>query len=140
TYHLAGIKYANFNFSKEGYVLDEESYCNVLVKEGILDEGNKLVDLKIRGVKFIFSLYKNDIVLYEKDGIEKIERYLSRTMPRKRNYIETKPVAAANFDKQNFVGLSKTKKIVKINTDVLGNKHYTTKENFSIIFKLDNLS
>lgn len=139
SYYLAGIKYANFKFAKGTYELDQESYCDILRSEGILEKGQGLADLDTLGIEFRFSLYKNDLILYEKNGGEKEERFLSRTMPKQRNYIETKPINASKFEKRNLVGLSRAKKIIKINTDVLGNRHYTTRENFSMVFTLDSV-
>jgi CRISPR-associated endonuclease Csn1 len=137
SYHLVGIKYANFKFMKGEYILDEESYNEILVSEKLLKSGECYTDIEKLGYEFRFSLYKNDIILYEKNGEEKIERFLSRTMPKVKNYIETKPIDANKFSKQNPVGLGKTTNVVKINTDILGNKHFSQKEKFIIKFKLD---
>ncbi|MBN2287216.1 MAG: type II CRISPR RNA-guided endonuclease Cas9 [Tissierellales bacterium] len=137
SYHLAGIKYINFKFTNGEYLLDEDSYNKILVDEKILDEGISYRDIENYGFEFMFSLYKNDIILYEKNGDTYIERFLSRTMPNQKNYIETKPINKNKFDKQNLVGLGKTSKIVKINTDILGNRHYTTKEKFNLGINLD---
>ena len=59
-------------------------------------------------------------------------------MPKQRNYIETKPVNRAKFDKQNLIGLGKTKKIRKIRTDILGNTYACEHENFTLIIDKDN--
>jgi CRISPR-associated endonuclease Csn1 len=138
SYHLAGIKYANFKFIKGKYKLDEEMYNKILIDEGILCEGQSYKNIDKYGFVFLFSLYKNDLILYEKNGEEKLERFLSRTMPNNKNYIETKPVESKKFEKpRNLVGLSKTKRIVKVNTDVLGNRYYSEKEKFNLEFTLD---
>lgn len=137
TYHLAGVKYANFKFSKGEYTLDDDTYNRVLIDEKILKEGQHYQNISEYGYEFLFSLYKNDIILYEKGDSTYIERFLSRTMPNQKNYIETKPINKSKFEKQNLVGLGKTSKIVKVNTDVLGNRHYTTKEKFNLGFNLD---
>ena len=52
-------------------------------------------------------------------------------MPKVRNYIETKPINKANFEKQNPVGLGKTKSIKKYRTDILGNRYLCEKEKFT---------
>lgn len=56
-------------------------------------------------------------------------------MPAVRNYIETKPVDAPKFEKQHLIGLSKTKMVKKIRTDILGNCYECEKEEFSFICK-----
>ena len=52
-------------------------------------------------------------------------------MPAQRNYIETKPVDRAKFNRQNLVGLGKTMSIKKVHVDILGNQYITEKETFS---------
>ena len=59
-------------------------------------------------------------------------------MPNARNYIETKPVDRAKFDKRNLIGLGKTKKIRKIRTDILGNTYVCEQENFTLVIDKDN--
>ena len=54
-------------------------------------------------------------------------------MPKVRNYIETKPVDVAKFEKQHLVGLSKTTSIRKITTDILGNRYYVDKMKFYLV-------
>ena len=79
------------------------------------------------------TFYKENIIEYEKGGEVYKERFLSRTMPAKCNYIETKPIDAGKFPKQkkqNLVGLSKTTSVKKIITDILGNEKVIEKERF----------
>ena len=52
-------------------------------------------------------------------------------MPKQRNYIETKPIDKAKFEKQNLVGLGKTKFIKKYSYDILGNKYSCSEEKFT---------
>ena len=92
-------------------------------------------DLEKLGYEFRLSFYKNDIIKYEKSGEVFIERFLSRTKPAQRNYIETKPVDVSKYEKQHLVGLSKTKMVKKIRTDILGNSYECEKEEFSFICK-----
>jgi len=94
-YRIIGVKYADFKFVKGRYILDEASYEDILVKEEILKPGMKITDLESEGYEFRLSFYKNDIIQYEKDGDVYKERFLSRTMPKQKNYIETKPIVAA---------------------------------------------
>lgn len=131
-YHIAGIKYANYKYVNGHYMMDKEQYDSILKQEKILTDEETYADLEAKGIEFLFSLYKNDIISYEKNGDFFTERFLSRTMPKKLNYIETKPLEKNNFPKRNLIGLSKSKQITKINTDILGNMHFTNKEKFKL--------
>ena len=97
----------------------------------MIEPGQSRDDLEQLGYEFRFSFYKNDIIEYEKEGKVFAERFVSRTMPKVRNYIETKPINKANFEKQNPVGLGKTKSIKKYRTDILGNRYLCEKEKFT---------
>lgn len=132
-YYLVGLKYANFKFLKGKYVLDEESYTNVLRQERVVSEKEGMSDLQKKGIEFCFSLYKNDIIYYEKNGEYFKERFLSRTMPQKMNYIEKKPInAISSKERSRTVGLKNSKCIRKINTDILGNEYFCDKEKFNL--------
>lgn len=61
-----------------------------LVNEKMIQQGQKRSDLESLGFEFQLSFYKNDIIEYEKDGKIVRERFLSRTMPKVKNYIENK--------------------------------------------------
>lgn len=117
-------------FEKGKYVISEEAYNQILVQEKMMSVSDTRLDLERLGYEFCFSLYKNDFIEYEKDGKYFTERFLSRTNPKAKNYIETKPIAAAKYEKQRLVGLSKTKSIKKIYVDILGNRYYCKKEKF----------
>ena len=105
---------------------------NNLYYAGVLsEEGQTREDLENLGFEFRISFYKNDIIEYEKKGEIFRERFLSRTMPKQRNYIETKPIDRAKYEKQNLVGLGKTQRIIKYRMDILGNYYPCEKEKFS---------
>ena len=55
-------------------------------------------------------------------------------MPKQKNYIETKPIDAPQYenDKRQKIGLAKSKSIKKIRVDILGNRYYASKEKFSL--------
>lgn len=129
-YYLVGIKYSDLKYSKGHYVIDEEAYKKVLINEKMIQKSQNRMDLEKLGYEFQFSLYKNDIMEYEKNGEIYRERFLSRTKPKDRNYIETKPVDAPQFAKRRQVGLGKTKSIQKIRADILGNCYICQKEEF----------
>lgn len=131
-YRCVGIKYSDLKFSKGEYVVNEDAYQNILVKEGLITSSQNRMDLEKLGYQFMLSFYKDEIIEYEKGGEYYTERFLSRTMPKQRNYIETKPVDAPEFDKRHRVGLSKTKSIKKIRLDILGNRYYCTQEIFTL--------
>lgn len=130
-YYLVGVKQSDIKCEGEKYVIDEEAYARILRNEKMIKEGQNRNDLEGLGFIFKMSFYKNDIIEYEKDGELFRERFLSRTKPNARNYIETKPIEKAKFDKRNQVGLSKTKMIRKYRMDILGNMYRCGDEEFS---------
>lgn len=137
-YAIVGIKYSDIKCEKGKYALNMDRYNEILIQEGVLEEGDSFDDLEKRGFQFCFSLYKNDIIRYVLKGETFEERFVSRTHPESKNRIETKPVNRQKYKKQNSPTLSRknTTKIEKIVTDILGNKYVVTKEKFKKI--LDN--
>ena len=131
-YFLVGIKYCDCCYRKGKYVIEEEAYRQRLIAERVIEKSQSRADLERLGIIYQFSLYKNDLLEYEKNGVSYVERFLSRTMPQNMNYIETKPVDRAKFEKQHPVGLAKTTRILKIRTDILGNRYYCSREKFSL--------
>ncbi len=129
-YYLIGIKRSDVKFKAGKSVIDEKAYTRILQQEGMLQEGQSRADLEKLGYEFRLSFYRNNIIQYEKGGEIFTERFQSRTKS-DRNYIETKPVDRANFNKQNQVGLSKTTSIKKVYVDILGNQCIIEKETFS---------
>lgn len=131
-YFFVGLKYSDLKFEKGRYVIDEEAYQRALVSEKLINNSQKRSDLENLGYRFVLSFYKNELIEYEKDGEYYTERFLSRTMPKKRNCIETKPVDAPRFPKQHMIGLSKTKSVKKVRLDILGNRFYCSQEKFTL--------
>ncbi|MCI9079084.1 MAG: type II CRISPR RNA-guided endonuclease Cas9 [Lachnospiraceae bacterium] len=132
-YYLIGIKYADLRFDKDAYIINETAYNKILVSEKLIQPGQTRNDLEKLGYKFMLSFYKNEIIQYEKDGEYYTERFLSRTKPKQRNCIETKPLDAPKFNKpQKRTSLSKTTSIKKVRFDILGNKYYSGQEKFKI--------
>lgn len=130
-YYLVGIKQSDVKCEQGKYVIDEEAYANILLAEKMIKKGQTRADLETLGYEFCLSFYKNDIIEYEKDGEIIKERFLSRTMPKVRNYIETKPVDRSKFEKRHPVGLGNTKHIRKYRMDILGNWFACNREPFS---------
>ena len=117
-------------------LINSDKYLNeIKEKEGVSKQS-----------EFKFTLYKNDLILIKdtKNNEEQIFRFLSRTMPNQKNYVELKPYDKAKFDGnqelitifgnvakggQCMKGLNKSDiSIFKVITDVLGNKHFIKKE------------
>lgn len=133
-YYLIGIKYSDLKFDKGRYVINEDEYNRILVSEKLIKPGQKRSDLEKLGYEFRLSFYKNEIIQYEKNGEYYTERFLSR-VKKDKNCIETKPVDAPKFAKQdqNRVHLAKTTSIKKARLDILGNQYYFTQEKFRTI-------
>ena len=135
SYYLVGVKQSDIKFEKGRNVIDEEAYARILVNEKMIQPGQSRADLENLGFKFMLSFYKNDIIEYEKDGKIYTERLVSRTMPKKRNYIETKPIDRDKHedskDGRKRIGLSETKLVKKFRTDILGNKYSCSEEKFT---------
>jgi len=136
-YELLGLKYADLQFEKKTgtYSITIDKYNEIKEKEGVGEQS-----------EFKFTLYKNDLLLIKdtKNNEKQIFRFLSRTMPNVKHYVELKPYDKAKFDGnqplitifgnvakggQCLKGLNKSNiSIFKVKTDVLGNKHFIKKE------------
>lgn len=130
-YCLIGVKYADCKYKKGKYIIDKERYVKELVREKLIKTIEDYEQLEEIGIRFVMSFYKDEYISYEKNGKIYTERFLSRTMPNVKNYIETKPINAQKFEKQKLVGLSKTSSIKKIRCDILGNRYCCDQEMFS---------
>lgn len=132
-YFFVGLKHSHIKCENGRYVIDEDAYTAALLNEKMISEGKCREDLPDLGYEFMFSLFKNDIIEYEKDGKVFRERFLSRTMPQKSGYIETKPLTAQKFSssKQHLVGLSKATSVKKIVCDILGKEYLCGREKFT---------
>lgn len=139
-YCLVGIKYSDLKYKNSHYFIDEEAYARILFQEKMIEQNQQRQDLERLGYEFLFSLYKNDLIEYEKDGKFYTEKFWSRTK-KNQNYIETKPIDAPKFidtkDGRKQVGLGKTKSLRKIRVDILGNRYYSEKEKF--LENVDNI-
>lgn len=134
-YYLIGIKHSDIKFEKGKNVIDEDAYATILKNEKMIKQGQTRADLEKLGYTFKLSFYKNDIIEYEKDGEIFVERLVSRTKKNK-NYIETKPIHKDKFDDKKdgrkILGITKTNRIRKYRTDILGNWYPCEEEKFSI--------
>lgn len=136
-YEILGLKYADLQFEKGTgtYKISQEKYNVIKKKEGVDSDS-----------EFKFTLYKNDLLLVKDTETkeQQLFRFLSRTMPKQKHYVELKP-----YDKQKFEGgealikvlgnvansgqckkgLAKSNiSIYKVRTDVLGNQHIIKNE------------
>ena len=132
-YYFVGIKQSDIKCEGNLFVIDENKYAEALIGEKMIKSGQSRLDLPELGYEFKLSFYKEDIIEYEKDGEIFEERFLSRTMPKKRNYIETKPLKAPKYADRSVVGLAKTTHLRKITTDILGNMFYVDKMKFKLV-------
>ncbi|WP_155963260.1 type II CRISPR RNA-guided endonuclease Cas9 [Streptococcus ruminantium] len=136
-YELLGLKYSDLRYQKRtgDYGITQEQYNVIKVQEGISEES-----------KFKFTLYKNDLLLVCDSSTKEKQlfRFLSRTLPNQKHYVELKPYDKAKFDAgqellsifgtvakggQCIKGLGKKNiSIYKVRTDVLGFKYFIKQE------------
>jgi len=134
-YRIIGIKYSDIVCKNGDYYINTDAYNRILIKDGLISEGQTYEDLKQLGFEFKLSFYKNDIIKYTLDDKTYIERFLSKNDTSK-NYVETKPVDKNKFEKQHIFGLTKATKIEKLNTDIMGDYHLCTKGKFTFKCKV----
>ena len=136
-YEILGLKYADLQFEKGTgtYKISQEKYNAIKKKEGVDSDS-----------EFKFTLYKNDLLLIKDTGTkeQQLFRFLSRSMPNKKHYVELKPYSKDKFEKNETLieilgpadksgrcikGLAKSNiSIYKVRTDVLGNQHIIKNE------------
>lgn len=136
-YEILGLKYADLQFEKGTgtYKISEEKYNEIKKKEGVDSDS-----------EFKFTLHKNDLLLIKDTETkeQQLFRFLSRTMPNVKHYVELKPYSRDKFEKNERLieilgsvdksgrcikGLGKSNlSIYKVRTDVLGNQHIIKNE------------
>ena len=136
-YEILGLKYADLQFEKGTgtYKISQEKYNDIKKKEGVDSDS-----------EFKFTLYKNDLLLVKDTETkeQQLFRFLSRTMPNVKYYVELKPYSKDKFEKNESLieilgsadksgrcikGLGKSNiSIYKVRTDVLGNQHIIKNE------------
>lgn len=83
-YEILGLKYADLQFEKGTgtYKISQEKYNDIKKKEGVDSDS-----------EFKFTLYKNDLLLVKDTETkeQQLFRFLSRTMPKQKHYVELKP-------------------------------------------------
>lgn len=136
-YEILGLKYSDLNYQKGTgeYGITQEKYGLIKSQEGISNES-----------QFKFSLYKNDLLLIcdSVNREQQLFRFLSRTLPNQKHYVELKPFDKAKFEGGQELmsifgavdkggrcikGLNKPNlSIYKVRTDILGFKHFIKQE------------
>lgn len=136
-YEILGLKYADLQFEKGTgtYKISQEKYNDIKIKEGVDSDS-----------EFKFTLYKNDLLLIKDTETKEqhLFRFLSRTLPKQKHYVELKPYSKDKFEKNESLieilgsadksgrcikGLAKSNlSIYKVRTDVLGNQHIIKNE------------
>ena len=91
-YEILGLKYADLQFEKGTgtYKISQEKYNDIKKKEGVDSDS-----------EFKFTLYKNDLLLVKDTETkeQQLFRFLSRTMPNVKYYVELKPYSKDKFEK-----------------------------------------
>ncbi|MGX7204736.1 type II CRISPR RNA-guided endonuclease Cas9 [Enterococcus pingfangensis] len=145
-YEIMGIKYSDLKFGKKQiYGIHQKTYDCIKKNEKISSSS-----------EFVFSLYRNDrIKIIDTKSGEEIELLFgSRTNPANLGYVELKPLNKAKFDSNEILKIfGKVTpngqfvkritrlgfKILKVNTDSLGNPYYISKEREQPKDILDNV-
>lgn len=126
-YKYLGVPYHWFKQKGKLYVLDMEKYNNEKNQE------YKQID---DSYEFQFSLYKNDLFSFEKNGEYFIRVFRGDNNPRQ-NKIEVDYVHKKKKEqKEGFLAPSTIRNLIKYNVDVLGNTYKIEKENFKNYLQL----
>ncbi|WP_313631679.1 type II CRISPR RNA-guided endonuclease Cas9 [Enterococcus devriesei] len=144
-YEIMGIKYSDLKFGKKSqYGISKDQYEKIKIKEKISSNS-----------EFVFSLYRNDrIKIIDTINDQDIELlFASRTNPANLGYVELKPMDRSKFGSNEILKIfgkvtpngqfvksinKKGLKILKVNTDALGNPFYISKERETPSDILDN--
>lgn len=128
-YEIMGLKYSDLKFGKKGiYGVPKKRYEEIKNEEGISIKS-----------KFVFTLYRADRIRVINDLEDSLELlFASRTLPAQKGYVELKPIDKTKFEGKEVVGFygqvtpngqfvkkftKKGYKILKLNTDELGNTY-----------------
>lgn len=140
-FKLVRISYNDFRFKGKDYNLDISIYNEKLKrfdKNGYYDISNNAFCEEME-YEFLFSLYKNNRILIKYKGEEDEFRFLSPREDGKK--FKLKPVNRSKTEgKEDGIlerSIGTIEKFIKINTDILGEKHYIKKEKIKMSFSLD---
>ena len=121
-YKYIGVPYHWFKKEGSRYVLNMEKYNEEKAKS------YKQID---DSYEFQFSLYKNDLFSYEKDGEQYFRIFRGDNSPRE-NKLEVDYVSksAKAINERLYLYPSTIKNVIKYNVDILGNTYKISKEKF----------
>jgi len=120
-YKYIGVPYYWFKQKGNQFVLDMDKYMEEKMKE------YKLID---KSYEFQYSLYKNDLFSFEKNGKVFYRIFRGDNNPRQ-NIIEVDYIFKKKEErKEGFLSPSTIKNVIKYNVDVLGNTYKIEKEKF----------
>ncbi|MDN7146504.1 type II CRISPR RNA-guided endonuclease Cas9 [Liquorilactobacillus mali] len=140
-YELLGLKYSDLKFTNGVYGITSEAYEKL--KHGISEDGTKTWKPIGKNSGFRFSLYRNNRVKIVDEKGESLELLFASRTTSNEGYVELKPIYKSKFDSKEDVGFYGQMtpsgqfvkkmarvgyKLYKVNTDVLGNPYYITKE------------
>ncbi|MDR2834441.1 MAG: type II CRISPR RNA-guided endonuclease Cas9, partial [Streptococcaceae bacterium] len=152
-YEILGLKYKDLKYSNGEYGITKEKYEEL--KRGLISQlDGTVIEKRVvsKDSEFCFSLYKNDRLLIKNpETSEEVELLFGSRNETSPGYVEMKPIHKSKFEPGEEVCLyGKTStngqflkklapkgfELVKINTDILGNKHYTEKEKLKFKIKV----
>ncbi|MGX7350627.1 CRISPR-associated protein cas9/csn1, subtype II/nmemi [Enterococcus canis] len=133
-YEIMGIKYSDMQYLNGNYGITNERYKEIQREEGVADNS-----------EFMMSLYRGDrIKVIDTNSDESVELLFgSRTIPTKKGYVELKPIEKTKFDSKEIVSFygqvtpngqfvkkftRNGYRLLKVNTNILGNPYYISKE------------
>lgn len=135
-YKFIGVKQNTLKYVKGNLEIDILAYESLLKENGMLSENETIKSLSEGDWEFRLSFYDNEYIKYSKpDKNGRIETYEERHHSLNRpNVIETKPIISTKFvgKARNFVTVTNVINVQKIITNILGDKTYISKENFSL--------
>lgn len=139
-YELLGLKYSDLKFTNGVYGITSEAYEKL--KHGISEGGTRAWKPIGKNSEFRFSLYRNNRVKIVDEKGESLELLFASRTTSNEGYVELKPIHKSKFDSKEEVGfygyvsngrlikkfVRDGYKLYKVNTDILGNPYYITKE------------
>ncbi|MDN2453388.1 type II CRISPR RNA-guided endonuclease Cas9 [Lactobacillus sp. UCMA15818] len=140
-YELLGLKYSDLKFTNGTYGITDDAYEKL--KNSVSEDGETAWKPIGKNSEFRFSLYRNNRVRVVDEKGESIELLFASRTTSNEGYVELKPIHKAKFDSKEEVGfygqmapsgqfvkkMARAEyKLYKVNTDVLGNLYYVTKE------------
>ena len=152
-HHLVQLYYSDFKFDKGNYVVNKEAYLKRMIERKVIDEAifdaiknkdNYINELSDRGYEYRYSLYRGDIIVLEKEDVQKTIKFKSATHTVVDRFEYDNIDGSPEFDKnekeisRKYENINNFSHNYKLSVDILGNGFKVEKEIFSLKFKLDN--